>query len=113
VFGRGTAANECYNEIELTLPNGRAVVGKVLPLKKALHFLTVVEKVEQGDAMARFRLVKEFPKAVRLEKELNELTWAEFWDVVTRFFVRRGSDSTIEQTEANEEEEGVTLESRT
>jgi hypothetical protein len=84
--------------LEIRLPSGREVRGKVPNLKRALHYMGLLEKVSRGDMRARLKLFNEFPKEVGLERELNELTVEEFFDVVNRFFARRGSIAEIGQT---------------
>ncbi len=82
-----------YDGLELELPNGRVVRGKVPPLKKALHFLHLADRMGAGDKRALSEIVRTFPKAVKLEKELNELTIAEFLQVFDDFFgLRRSRD---------------------
>ena len=98
MFGRN-AASECFNDIKLTLPSGREVTGRVPTLKRAMYFMGMLEEVSKGNQKARLLLMDQFPKEVGLEKELNELTVEEFFDVVNVFFARRGSASQPEQTE--------------
>lgn len=92
-------AQECFGEIHLTLPNGREVVGRVPTLREQLQVMNLMEDVARGKFKARFKLVEWFPKLVGLQSELNELTIEEFFDVVNRFFGRRGSgNGKLEQT---------------
>lgn len=87
----GDKAKECFGEIELTLPNGRQCVGKVPTLKQQIEVMNLVNRVAQGHSKSQLRLVEWFPKLVGLDEELNQLTFEEFFDVVNRFFGRRGS----------------------
>ena len=105
MFGRN-AASECFNDIELTLPNGREVVGKVPTLKRAYYFMDLLHRSSNGDQKATTKLLDEFPREVELEEELNQIRLQEFYDVVNRFFVRRGSGNgaSPEQTETVSEE---------
>jgi len=73
-----------YAGIRLTLPNGREVTGKVLPLKRAVYYINLWGKPESRD-----QLLLEFPKEVGLEAEMDELTVEECWEVVDAFFGRR------------------------
>lgn len=100
MFGRRDAASECFNEINLTLPSGREVTGKVPPLKRAFYFLGLLDLTKNGNNKASLELLDKFPAEVGLETELNELTVEEFFDVVHVFFARRGSVAETEQTES-------------
>lgn len=98
----GKNAMECFGEIELTLPNGRQVRGKVPTLKQQLEVMALCEDIACGKRGAQMKLVMQFPKLVNLEEELNQLTFEEFFDVVNRFFGRRGSgNGKTEQTETS------------
>ncbi len=108
MFGQESLANDCYNDFTITLPNGREVTGKVPKLKKAFHFMTLLAGSAGGNNKATLKLLDEFPREVDLEDELNELTLAEFFDVVNAFFARRGSQD--QAAEATAKEESLTLE---
>ena len=77
-----------YDGLELELPNGHKVKAKVLPLAKAVEFLRLWGK-RKDDPEAAYTILTEFPAAVGLVKEMDELTIAEAWDVFDAFFDRR------------------------
>jgi len=79
-----------YDGLRFTLPNGREVTAKVLPLGEALALLELYEQWRQtGNNDFRRQFVERFPPAVGLVAELNQLTLEEFWDAVGAFFADR------------------------
>lgn len=86
---RSKATISAYAGLDLDLPNGESVTGRVPTLRRALYFLGLMERAQGGDAKASLTMVAEFPKEVGLEEALNRLTLEEFWEVVGRFFTRR------------------------
>lgn len=79
---------EGYAGLQLELPNGRKVTGKVLPLKRAAYYLSLWEQ-RVSDPQAKYKIFAEFPAEVGLAAELDELTIEEFWEVFNDFFGRR------------------------
>lgn len=93
-------------KVEVALPDGRAVHGKVLPLRRALYYWDLYEQFASGDAKqalrARTKIIQQFPKEVKLEKELNQLTLAEFWEAFAVFFGDRRSAANGRPPEAKQ-----------
>lgn len=79
--------------LRLTLPNGRTVVGKVLPLSRAQYYLRLQSQrtsaTPEQELEIREKIITEFPGDVGLAEELNQLTLGEFWLAFWAFFAQR------------------------
>lgn len=95
------ATVEGYDGLKMTLPNGRVVVGKTLPLARAAYYLRLQEQMKVAAPAEvlelREQIITTFPAEAGLETELNQLTLGEFWMVFWCFFglrVRSPSNGT-------------------
>lgn len=84
------------DSLQLTLPNGRTVIARVLPLKRACHFLRLeLQRETEADPLKRLdlaeKIIDTFPNEVGLEQEYTDHppTWGEHSLIFWAFFAER------------------------
>lgn len=80
---------DAYDGIEIELPNGKTLRRPALTLRESVHFLKALMAAQAGNAASFFEIVEKFPAAIDAEKELDDLTPAEVFDVASRFLLHR------------------------